>query len=92
MRKQTRNTGAAQQSGEARPTLNPAGQSEGKMIIRVPMKLKRDRGRKQVVAPSGLEGPVVFNRGQAQQALVLALARAHRWSRMLEQGEVTSIN
>jgi hypothetical protein len=34
----------------------------------------------------------IFNRGQAQQSLVLALARAHRWSRMLERGEVTSIN
>jgi hypothetical protein len=58
------------------------------MVIRVPMKFKRDRGRKQVIAPTGLEGPVVFSRGQAQQALVLALARAHRWSRMLERGEV----
>ena len=34
----------------------------------------------------------MFNRGQDQQALVLALARAHRWSRMLERGEVASIN
>jgi hypothetical protein len=62
------------------------------MVIRVPMKFKRDRGRKQVIAPTGLEGPVEFSRGQAQQALVLALARAHRWSRMLERGEVASIN
>lgn len=76
----------------SRPELTPAGETEGDMIIRVPMKFKRDRGRKQVIAPAGLEGPIVFSRGQAQQALVLALARAHRWSRMLERGEVSSIN
>ena len=92
MRKQMRTTGATQPSREDRPVLIPAGEAEGNMVIRVPMKLKRDHGRKQVVAPSGLEGPVVFSRGQAQQALVLALARAHRWSRMLERGEVASVN
>lgn len=92
MRKQTRNTETGQPFGEAKPTLAPAGQAQGNMVIRVPMKLKRDRGRKQIVAPSGLEGPVVFSRGSAQQALVLALAKAHRWSRMLERGEISSIN
>ena len=76
----------------AASTPFPVGAAQGNMVIRVPMKLKRDRGRKQVVAPSGLEGPVVFSRGQAQQALVLALARAHRWSRMLERGEIASVN
>ena len=92
MRKQTRNTGNTQPSGEDRPLLNATGEAQGNMVIRVPMKIKRDRGRKEVVVPSGLEGPIIFNRGQAQQALVLALARAHRWSRMLERGEVTSVN
>ena len=93
MRKQQmRNTGVAQPSREDRPVLNAAGETQGNMVIRVPMKLKRDRGRKEVVAPSGLEGPVVFSRGQAQQALLLALARAHRWSRMLERGEIASVN
>ena len=76
----------------SRPELTRVGEAEGDMVIRVPMKFKRDRGRKQVIAPAGLEGPVVFSRGQAQQALVLAIARAHRWSRMLERGEVQSIN
>ena len=92
MKKQTKNTGAAQPSRDNRPVLSATGQSEGNMVIRVPMKLKRDRGRKQVIAPSGLEQPVVFSRGQTQQALVLALARAHRWSRMLERGEAQSVN
>ena len=74
-----------------RPELAPANVSGGNMVIRVPTKFKRDRGRKQIIAPAGLDGPVVFSRGQDQQALVLALARAHRWSRMLEKGEVASI-
>ena len=97
MRMQRENTRPTQTSPvqpvrEARPVLSAAGEAQGNMIIRVPMRLKRDHGRKQIVAPAGLEGPVVFSRGQAQQALVLALARAHRWSRMLERGEVSSIN
>ena len=97
MRKQMRNTGAsipeqAQHTQEVRPVLSATGKAEGNMVIRVPMKFKRDRGRKQVIAPAGLEGPVVFSRGQAQQTLVLALARAHRWSRMLERGEIASVN
>ena len=87
-----RNTKKAQSSAGNRPLQPPAGQTQGNLVIRVPMKLKRDPGRKLIVAPSGLEGPVVFSRGQAQQALVLALARAHRWSRMLERGEAQSIN
>lgn len=41
---------------------------------------------------SGLEGPIIFNRCQVQQALVLALVRTHRWSRMLECDDVASIN
>ena len=77
---------------EERPVLNAAGNAGSNMVIRVPMKLKRDCGRKQVIVPSGLEGPVSYNRGQTQQALVHALARAHRWSRMLERGEVSSVN
>ena len=86
------NTETAQPTREMRPVLAAASDSNGNMVIRVPMRLRRDAGRKQVLAPSGLEGPVVFSRGQAQQALVVALARAHRWSRMLERGEVVSIN
>jgi hypothetical protein len=75
-----------------RQIQTPAGQTQGTMVIRVPMRLRRDRGRKQVITPSGPEGPVVFSRGQAQQALVLAIARAHHWSRMLERGEAQSVN
>lgn len=74
------------------PELTSSSDLGGNLVVRVPMKFKRDRGRKQVVVPAGLEGPVMFNRGQTQKTLVLALARAHHWSRMLERGEVASIN
>lgn len=86
------NPAQVQRTQAIRPVLSAAGETEGNMVIRVPMKFKRDRGRKQVIAPTGLKGPVEFSRGQAQPARVLALARAHRWSRMLERGEAQSIN
>ena len=63
------------------------------MKLELEVKIKEGRERAlEIIASAGLEGPVVFSHGQAQQALVLALARAHRWSRMLERGEVQSVN
>jgi hypothetical protein len=85
MRNQPRSTEAI------RPVLSPAGQTQGNMVIRVPIKFKRDDGRKEVIAPSGLEGEVVLSRPPTQSALVLALARAHHWVGMLERGEIGSI-
>jgi hypothetical protein len=58
---------------------------DGTMItIFVPMSWRRRGGRKVIVAPSGCVDwapPTKIDR-----ALVKALARAHRWQRMLESG------
>ena len=91
MRKPPRNTEAIRPGQEDRPVLSPDGEAQGNMVIRVPIKFKRDHGRKEVIAPSGLEGAVVLSRGPVQPALVVALARAHRWVRMLECGEIGSV-
>lgn len=77
-----KNTGAVQapqanrSPRDHRPELAPTNASGGNMVIRVPMKFKRDRGRKQIIGPAGLDGPVVFNRGQDQQDSPLAQSRS----------------
>ena len=55
------------------------------ITVFVPMVWRRRGGRKVVVAPPGCDDwapPPKFDR-----ALVKALARAHRWQRMLESGQ-----
>jgi hypothetical protein len=63
---------------------------DGTMItIFVPMSWRRRGGRKVIVAPPGCDDwappPRIDN------SLLKALARAHRWQRMLESGECASI-
>lgn len=56
------------------------------MTVRVPMALRRQRGRKRVVAPDGTEiAPT--REPTIDSALVKAIARAHRWRQMLKDGE-----
>lgn len=55
--------------------------------IRIPMKLKKRAGRKEIVLPRRVTGKV-----PAQEALVRAVARAWKWQSMLESGEVNSIS
>lgn len=60
------------------------------MTVKVPIALIRRRGRKRVVAPDGTES-APKPRPEIDNALVKALARAHRWQRMLEEGEYASV-
>ena len=48
------------------------------ILIRVPMRFKRRGGRKEIIAPEGLGAALPAN-APAQEALVAALTRAHRW-------------
>jgi len=64
--------------------------SEGGICVHVPMTLKRRSGRKEVVVPDGLEhspdtGP------DYHEALVIAISRAHRWKRLLDEGRYASV-
>jgi hypothetical protein len=59
------------------------------ITVRVLLTTRRRPGRKTVVTPSGLPGAV---HTRADPALVKALARAHRWKRMLEEGRYASIS
>ena len=59
--------------------------------VRVPLTLRRHGGRKLVIVPEG-EGIPERPRATPDDTLLKALARAHRWKRMLESGQVRSLN
>ncbi len=59
--------------------------------VRVPLTLRRHGGRKLVIVPEG-EGVPVRAKASPDDTLLKALARAHRWKRMLESGHVRSLN
>jgi hypothetical protein len=62
---------------------------QGEVItVRVPLAIRKRGGRKLLVAPAGEPESA---RTQIDNALVKALARAHRWKRMLESGEYGSL-
>jgi hypothetical protein len=64
------------------------GGNEITLSVRVPFAIRKRGGRKLVITPDGAtERP----RPRIDSALVKALARAHRWQRLLESGECASI-
>ena len=62
----------------------------GCAVIRVPLQIRRRRGRREIIVPIGADAatavPVQTNRG-----LALTIARAHRWRQLLEEGQYASI-
>ena len=68
-------------------TLSPDGAT---LIVNLPLQLKRRGGCKRVVMPDGLCASTV-SRPQIDSTLVKAVARAHRWQRMLEGGTYASM-
>jgi hypothetical protein len=60
------------------------------LTVHVPMAFRERGGRKLMLAPSGTEiSPL--SRSRVDNALVKAIARAHRWKGMLESGAFASI-
>ena len=59
------------------------------LTVRVPLAHRKRGGRKLVVAPEG--GEWAPARPRVDNALVKAIARAHRWRRMLESGEFSTV-
>jgi hypothetical protein len=76
-----------------RPTLSVSGPatevvaSNGSVVLNVPIVLKRRSGRR-VVLPAGAEAAASRTTATPLQ---LALARGHRWLRMLETAEAASM-
>ena len=61
------------------------------ITVRVPLAIRRRPGRKTLVTPEGAPAAVP-TRTRADPALLKALARAHRWQRMLVEGRYASIS
>jgi hypothetical protein len=59
------------------------------VTITIPMRFNRPPGRKVILTPQG-EAVWAPPRIEVNDTLVRALARAHRWKRMLECGEYAS--
>ena len=61
------------------------------LVVRIPMRFRRQGGRKRILAPDGsdLAPPA---RAQPDGTLVKALARAWRWQRQLDSGVYVSFS
>lgn len=55
------------------------------IVIHIPMKFKRRGGRKEIILPDSIQPE------KPPTPLQLAIARAHRWQKMLDSGEAESI-
>jgi len=65
---------------------------EGRITVHIPMELKVRGGRKEVILPDHLipeQSPA--QKPTVQDSLVIALARAHRWKTLMENGRFGSV-
>jgi hypothetical protein len=60
------------------------------LSVDIPLRIRRRGGRKVMLAPDGTSAWAP-PRARVDNAMVKAIARAHRWRQMLESGEYTSI-
>ncbi len=79
---------AGQGSQSQRPGRGP---DTATVTVRVPITLRKRGGRKRILAPDGNDASLLGPPRQVS-TLVKALARAHRWQRMLESGDYGSIS
>jgi hypothetical protein len=70
-----------------RPTLSKDGST---ITVRIPISLRHQGGRKQVVTPAGAT-PWVPARTRVDSTMVKAIVRAHRWRDMLESGDYATV-
>lgn len=61
----------------------------GVLTVRIPFQIKKRGGRKIVIAPEGASWSAP--RPRVDSTMVKALARAHRWKRLLESGRFASV-
>jgi hypothetical protein len=81
------------QSGEcADGCMTSADLSEHgeKLAVEIPLRIRRRGGRKIMLAPEGTSAWTPA-RSRVDSAMVKAIARAHRWQRMLESGAHATI-
>ena len=70
-----------------RPTLS---QDDCTITVHIPITLRHQGGRKQVVTPAGAT-PWIPTPPRIDNKLVKAIVRAHRWRKMLECGDYRTL-
>lgn len=65
--------------------------NNGGVVVNVPLRLKKRGGRKEVIMPQAFASDTLICQSH-QEALVIALARAHRWQKLLDEGKFESIS
>ncbi len=65
--------------------------SDHGLVVDVPLKLKKRAGRKEVILTDVFSDGAI-ERMPHQEALVIALARAHRWQKLLDEGQFKSVS
>jgi hypothetical protein len=70
-----------------RPILSKDGRT---MTVHIPITLRHQGGRKQVVTPAGAT-PWIPTPRRIDNTLVKAIVRAHRWRDMLESGRYNTV-
>jgi hypothetical protein len=79
---------ATMKAGEiGRPTLSKDGRT---MTVHIPITLRHQGGRKQVVTPAGA-APWIPTPARVDNTIVKAIVRAHRWRDMLESGRYATV-
>jgi len=67
-------------------------QSDGQGIsVNVPLMLKKRGGRREVILPQAFASDNPMHPSH-QEALVVAIARAHRWQKLLDDGRFESVS
>ena len=61
------------------------------LVIHIPMRFKRRGGRKEIVVPPGLQAAEPPGK-RAHGPLAVAVARAHRWLDLLDEGRFESVS
>ena len=71
-------------------TVGRAHKADGRVLtVHIPFQIKKRGGRKLVIAPEGAGWSAP--RPCIDSTMVKALARAHRWRRLLESGQFASV-
>ena len=74
-------------SEAARLTLTAEGDC---LVVRVPLRIKRRRGRREIIAPPGT-GEATTDQASTNRGLAVMIARAHRWRELLESGRYATV-
>lgn len=61
------------------------------VVVNIPMKMKTRGGRRRIIIPDLLQQKGTA-RGEYQESMALAIARAHLWKELIDSGKFASIS